>query len=139
VLRYGNLYGPSASDSLVELVRKRQFPIVGSGAGIWSWIHLDDAAATAVAALDRGARGVYSITDDEPAPVSEWLPYLAQSVGAKPPMRIPRWLAGLLAGPVVVRWATEGRGASNEKAKREFGWQPAWPSWREGFRDGLED
>jgi 2-alkyl-3-oxoalkanoate reductase len=137
VLRYGNFYGPGASDSLVELVRKRRFPVIGDGAGVWSWIHLDDAAAAAVAALERGTPGVYNITDDEPAPAAEWLPYLAEAVGAKPPMRVPKWLARLMAGTVAVQWMTEGRGASNAKAKRELGWQLTWPSWRQGFREGL--
>jgi nucleoside-diphosphate-sugar epimerase len=139
VLRYGNFYGPGASDSLVELVRKRRMPIVGDGAGVWSWLHLDDAAAATVAALERGAPGVYNVADDEPAPVSEWLPYLAQAVGAKPPMRVPVWLGRLMAGEVPVRWMTEGRGVSNEKAVRELGWQPRWRSWREGFRGGLSN
>jgi nucleoside-diphosphate-sugar epimerase len=138
VLRYGNFYGPGASEALVELIRKRRFPLIGDGAGVWSWIHLDDAAAATVAALERGARGVYNITDDEPAAVSEWLPYLADVVGAKPPMRVPEWLARLMAGAVPVGWMTEGRGASNEKAKRELDWQPAWRSWRDGFREGLD-
>ena len=139
VLRYGNFYGPGASESLVQLVRKRRFPLVGDGAGVWSWIHLDDAAAATVAALERGAHGVYNVTDDEPAAVSEWLPYLAEVVGAKPPLRVPKWLAGLMAGAVTVRWMTQARGSSNEKAKHELGWQPTWPSWREGFREGLEE
>jgi 2-alkyl-3-oxoalkanoate reductase len=139
VLRYGNFYGPGASEPLVELIRKRRFPVIGDGTGVWSWTHLDDAAAAAVAALEGSARGLYNITDDEPAPVSEWLPYLARVVGARPPMRVPEWLAGLLAGAVAVRWMTEGRGSSNEKAKRELAWQPRWRSWREGFRDGLEE
>ncbi|TCC45432.1 NAD(P)-dependent oxidoreductase [Kribbella pittospori] len=139
VLRYGNFYGPGASDSLVELIRRRRFPIVGDGAGVWSWTHIDDAAAATVAALEHGRPGVYNITDDEPARVSEWLPYLAESVGAKPPMRVPRWLGRLMAGEVAVRWMTEGRGASNNKAKHELDWRPSWPSWREGFRSGLDD
>jgi 2-alkyl-3-oxoalkanoate reductase len=139
VLRYGNFYGPGASEPLVELIRKRRFPIVGDGAGVWSWIHLDDAAAATAAALERGDRGVYNITDDEPAPVAEWLPYLAEVVGAKRPMRVPTWLARPMAGAVAVQWMTEGRGASNEKAKREFGWRPVWRSWREGFREALEN
>jgi nucleoside-diphosphate-sugar epimerase len=139
VLRYGNFYGPGASESMVELIRKRRFPVVGDGAGVWSWTHVDDAATATVAALERGSRGVYNITDDDPAPVSEWLPYLAEAVGAKPPMRVPVWLGGLLAGEVTVRWSTRARGSSNEKAKRELGWQPKWSSWREGFRDGLEE
>jgi nucleoside-diphosphate-sugar epimerase len=133
VLRYGNLYGPEASESLVELVRKRRFPVIGDGAGVWSWIHVDDAAAATVAALERGDPGLYNIADDDPAPTSEWLPYLAEAVGAKPPMRVPKWLARLLAGPVPARWMTEGRGSSNAKAKRELGWQPRWQSWRDGF------
>jgi 2-alkyl-3-oxoalkanoate reductase len=139
VLRYGNFYGPGASEPLVELIRKRRFPIVGDGAGVWSWIHLDDAAAATIAALERGGRGVYNITDDEPAAVSEWLPYLAEVVGAKRPMRVPAWLARPMAGAVPVQWMTEGRGASNAKAKRELGWRPTWSSWREGFREALED
>jgi len=139
VLRYGNFYGPGASDSLVELIRKRRFPVIGDGEGVWSWIHLDDAAAATVAALERGEPGVYNITDDEPARVSEWLPYLAEAVGAKPPMRVPTWLPRLMAGSVAVRWMTEGRGSSNEKAKRELDWQPTWASWREGFRKGLTE
>jgi nucleoside-diphosphate-sugar epimerase len=139
VLRYGNLYGPGASDALIELVHKRRLPIIGAGTGVWSWTHLDDAATATVASLEGGASGVYAITDDEPAAVSEWLPYLAEAVGARPPMRVPEWLAVPIAGSVVVRWMTEGRGASNEKAKRELGWRPAWASWRDGFRAGLDD
>jgi nucleoside-diphosphate-sugar epimerase len=138
VLRYGNFYGPGSSESQVELVRARRLPVIGGGTGVWSWIHLDDAAAATVAALERGAaRGIYNVVDDEPALVSEWLPYLAQVVGAKPPLRVPAWFGRLAAGDPVVRWMTQGRGASNEKAKRTLGWRPAWASWREGFRDGL--
>jgi nucleoside-diphosphate-sugar epimerase len=137
VLRYGNFYGPGASEPLVELIRKRRLPIIGSGAGVWSWTHLDDAAAATVAAVEHGGRGVYNVVDDEPAPVSEWLPYLADAVGAKPPMRVPAWLGRLAAGEVATRWMTEARGASNEKAKRELGWSPVWASWRDGFRRGL--
>jgi len=139
VLRYGNFYGPGASESLVELVRKRQMPIIGDGAGVWSWIHLDDAAAATVAAVERGHRGIYNITDDEPAAVSEWLPYLAEVVGAKKPMHVPGWLGRLAAGEVTVRWMTQGRGASNGKARRELDWRPAWSTWRDGFRHGLTD
>ena len=139
VLRYGNFYGPGASESLVGLIRKRQFPVIADGAGVWSWIHLDDAAAAVVAALERDVSGVYNITDDEPARVSEWLPDLAEVVGAKRPMRVPVWLARLMAGEVAVRWMTEGRGSSNEKAKRDLGWQPKWSTWRDGFRRGLGD
>jgi nucleoside-diphosphate-sugar epimerase len=138
-LRYGNFYGPGASESMVELVRARKMPIVGKGTGVWSFIHLDDAAAATVAAVERGQVGVYNIVDDDPAPVAEWLPHLADAVGAKPPMRLPVWLARAAAGDVVVRWMTEGRGASNEKAKRELDWRPAWTSWRDGFRHGLAD
>jgi 2-alkyl-3-oxoalkanoate reductase len=137
VMRYGNLYGPGASDSLVALIQKRQFPVIGDGSGVWSWIHLDDAASATVAALERGNPGIYNITDDEPAPVSEWLPYLADAVGARRPMRVPSWLGALLAGSVAVRWMTEARGASNAKAKHELGWRPGWSSWRQGFRQAL--
>jgi nucleoside-diphosphate-sugar epimerase len=139
VLRYGNFYGPGASESMVELVRARKMPIVGKGTGVWSFIHLDDAATATVAAVERGSAGVYNVVDDDPAPVAEWLPHLAAAVGAKPPMRLPVWLARAAAGEVVVRWMTEGRGASNEKAKRELGWRPAWTTWRDGFRHGLAD
>jgi 2-alkyl-3-oxoalkanoate reductase len=137
VLRYGNFYGPGGSESLVEMIRKRRMPIIGSGAGVWSWIHLDDAAAATVAAVERGRRGVYNVVDDEPAPVSVWLPDVAQAVGAKPPLRVPAWLGRLAAGEVTVRWMTQARGASNEKAKRELGWRPTWSTWRDGFRHGL--
>jgi nucleoside-diphosphate-sugar epimerase len=139
VLRYGGFYGPGASESMVELVRARKMPIVGAGTGVWSFIHLDDAAAATVAAVERGEAGVYNVVDDDPAPVAEWLPHLAEAVGAKPPMTLPTWLARLAAGEVVVRWMTEGRGSSNEKAKRELDWRPAWSSWRDGFRYGLTD
>jgi 2-alkyl-3-oxoalkanoate reductase len=131
-LRYGTFYGAS-NDALIEPVRKRQFPIVGKGGGIWSWIHLDDAAAAAVIALERDVAGIYNIVDDEPAPVRAWLPVAAQALGAKPPRRVPRWLARLLAGDVPVMMGTESRGASNAKAKRELGWEPRYPSWRQGF------
>lgn len=136
-LRYGGLYGPGASDDQVELVRKRQFPLVGGGTGYSSWVHLDDAASATVLAVEQHAKGVYNIVDDEPAPAGEWLPYLAACAGAKPPMRVPRWLARLLAGDVAVTMMTEGRGFSNAKAKRELGWELRYPSWRQGFRDGL--
>jgi len=139
VLRYGNFYGPGASDSLVELLRKRRLPVVGGGTGIWSWIHLDDAAAATAAAVERGHRGIYAIVDDDPAPVADWLPFLAEAVGAKQPPRVPAWLGRLAAGEAAVQWMTEGRGASNAKAKRELAWQPTWGSWRDGFRDGLGD
>jgi 2-alkyl-3-oxoalkanoate reductase len=134
VLRYGNFYGPGASDFLVEMVRKRQFPLIGGGAGIWSFIEIADAAAATVAAVGCGAPGVYNIVDSDPAPVAEWLPYLAKVAGAKPPLRLPVWLGRLLAGDFVVSQMTEARGSSNEKAKKELGFEPRYASWREGFR-----
>jgi nucleoside-diphosphate-sugar epimerase len=136
-LRYGWLYGPGASDTLVELVRKRQFPLLGGGSGYTSWVHLDDAASATVLAVEQQAEGVFNVVDDEPAPASEWLPYLAACAGAKPPMRVPRWLARPLAGEVAVTIMTEGRGFSNAKARRELGWELLYPSWRKGFKDGL--
>jgi nucleoside-diphosphate-sugar epimerase len=139
VLRYGFFYGPGASEQILEPVRQRKMPVVGSGAGIWSWIHLDDAAAATVAAVEAGAPGVYNVVDDEPAPVAEWLPYLAEVVGAKPPRHVPVWLARLAAGEVVVSMTTQIRGSSNAKAKRELGWRPRWASWRDGFRDAVTD
>lgn len=133
VLRYGIFYG-AANDGLVEPVRKRQFPIVGDGGGFMSWIHLDDAAAATVLALEHGDGPViYNIVDDEPAPAREWLPVLADALGAKPPRHVPVWLARLLAGEAGVVMGTEARGASNAKAKRELGWQLRYPSWRKGF------
>jgi nucleoside-diphosphate-sugar epimerase len=134
VLRYGGFYGPGATDDQVELVRKRRFPLVGGGTGYASWVHLDDAAGATVLAVEQTARGVFNIVDDEPAPASEWLPYLAACAGAKPPLRVPKWLARLLAGDVAVAMMTEGRGFSNAKAKRELGWELRYPSWRQGFR-----
>jgi 2-alkyl-3-oxoalkanoate reductase len=131
-LRYGTFYGAS-NDGLVEPVRKRQFPIVGNGGGVTSFIHLEDAAAATVLALERDGGGVYNIVDDEPAPGREWLPVLAEVLGAKPPRRVPGWLARLFAGEAVVMMGTESRGASNAKAKRELGWEPRYPSWRQGF------
>jgi 2-alkyl-3-oxoalkanoate reductase len=131
-LRYGGFYGAS-NDGMVEPVRKRLFPIVGDGAGVSSFIHLDDAAAATVLALEQGRPGVYNVVDDEPAPVREWLPVLAEVLGAKPPRRVPRWLARLFAGEAVVMMGTDSRGASNAKAKRELGWQLRYPSWRQGF------
>jgi nucleoside-diphosphate-sugar epimerase len=137
VLRYGGFYGPGATDDQVELVRKRQFPLVGRGTGYFSWVHLDDAASATVLALEQQAKGVFNIVDDEPAPASEWLPYLAACAGAKRPMRVPTWLVRLLAGEMVVMMMTEGRGFSNAKAKRELGWELRYPSWRQGFKDEL--
>lgn len=132
-LRYGSLYGAGASDDQVNLVRKRMFPLIGGGAGWYSWVHVDDAASATVLALEQRARGVFDIVDDEPAPVSEWLPFLAERAGAKPPRRLSKWLARLLAGGMVVTMMTEGHGFSNAKARRELGWRPRYPSWREGF------
>jgi nucleoside-diphosphate-sugar epimerase len=139
VLRYGWLYAPGATslDSVVELVRKRQFPLVGGGTGYTSWVHLHDAARATVLAVEQAATGVFNIVDDEPAPVADWLPYLAACARAKPPMRLPKWLARPLAGEVVVTMMTEGRGFSNAKAKRELGWELRYPSWRTGFKEGL--
>jgi nucleoside-diphosphate-sugar epimerase len=137
VLRYGAFYGPGATDDQVELVRKRQYPIVGNGEGHSSWVHLDDAASATVLAVERKVQGVFNIVDDEPAPANQWLPYLAACAGAKRPMRVPVWLARLLAGEVAVTMMTKGRGFSNAKAKRELGWQLRYPSWRQGFKDEL--
>jgi len=136
VLRYGGFYG-DASDAMIPIVRKRKFPLVGGGTGYMSWVHLEDAARATVLALEQQARGVFNIVDDEPAPASEWLPYLAECLGAKPPMRVPVWVARLVAGDVAVSMLTRTRGSSNARAKRELGWELRWPSWREGFRDGL--
>jgi nucleoside-diphosphate-sugar epimerase len=136
VLRYGGFYG-DASDPMVAMVRKRRFPLVGGGTGYTSWVHLDDAAGATLLALEKQARGVLNIVDDEPAPASEWLPYLAECVGAKPPMRLPAWVARLAAGEVAVSMLTRTRGSSNARAKRALGWELRWPSWRQGFRDGL--
>jgi 2-alkyl-3-oxoalkanoate reductase len=143
VLRYGGFYGPGTSLALdpegaqVEPIRRRKFPLVGDGGGVWSFVHIADAASATVAAIERGRRGIYNVVDDDPAPVSEWLPAVANAVGAKPPRRLPRWLARLAAGEAAVVMMTEVRGASNSKAKRELGWQPRYPSWRQGFAEGL--
>jgi nucleoside-diphosphate-sugar epimerase len=135
VLRYGGFYGPGTTlapdGEHIELIRKRGFPVVGGGHGVWSFIHVEDAAEATVAAVEHGSAGIYNVVDDEPAPVSEWLPAIAEAVGAKPPRRVPRWLGRLLAGEVATIMMTEVRGASNEKAKRELSWRPAHPSWRE--------
>jgi nucleoside-diphosphate-sugar epimerase len=136
VLRYGGLYGPGTgmtSSEVIELLRKRQFPIVGDGAGVWSFLHVADAASATVAALDSGAPGIYNIVDDDPAPADEWMPYLAEVIGAKPPRRVPVWLGRVLAGDVLVSMMTRVRGSSNAKARRELEWEPRYPSWREGF------
>jgi nucleoside-diphosphate-sugar epimerase len=136
VLRYGSLYGPGTgmmSSEAIELLRKRQFPVVGDGAGVWSFIHVGDAASATVAALDDRATGIYNIVDDDPAPAAEWIPYLANLLGAKPPRRVPVWLGRILAGDVPVSMMTRIRGSSNAKAKRELDWELRYPSWREGF------
>jgi 2-alkyl-3-oxoalkanoate reductase len=140
-LRYGGLYGYGTSlgegGEHRKLFLKRRFPIIGDGAGIWSFTHIDDAAAATVAALEHGVPGVYNVVDDEPAPVSAWLPYLTRVLGAKPPRRIPVWLGRVAAGEAIVLMMTETRGSSNAKARRELGWKPRYASWREGFRHGL--
>ena len=143
VLRYGGFYGLGTSLSLepgaaaVESVRKRQFPVIGDGGGVWSFVHIEDAAAATAAAVERGRAGIYQIVDDEPAPVREWLPALAEALGAEPPRRLPRWLGRLLAGETATVMMTQIRGASNTKAKRELGWTLRYPSWRLGFAKGL--
>jgi 2-alkyl-3-oxoalkanoate reductase len=142
VLRYGGFYGPGtgmvAGGEQVDMIRKRRFPIVGDGGGVWSFVHIDDAAAATLAAVEHGEPGIYNIVDDEPAPVRDWLPALAAAAGAKPPRRLPRWVARLAAGGGVTMMMTESRGASNAKAKRVLGWQPAHPSWRGGFKQALQ-
>jgi nucleoside-diphosphate-sugar epimerase len=143
VLRYGGFYGPGTSLSLdpeaamTKVIRRRQFPLVGSGAGVWSFVHIEDAAAATAAAAERGRGGIYQVVDDEPAPVREWLPALAAALGAKPPRRVPRWLGRLVAGEAAAVMMTEIRGATNAKAKQELGWEPRYPSWRVGFAKGL--
>ena len=137
VMRYGGFYGPGATDDQVELIRKRQFPLVGRATGYASWVHLDDAASATMLAVEQQARGVFNIVDDEPAPAGQWLPYLAECAGAKRPVRVPAWLARMLAGEVAVVMMTEGRGFSNVKAKRELDWELRYPSWRQGFKDGM--
>jgi nucleoside-diphosphate-sugar epimerase len=138
VLRYGGFYGPGTSleadGEITERVRKRQFPIVGDGAGVWSFLHIDDAASATVAAIDRGQPGLYNICDDDPAPVREWLPALVEAIGAKPPMRVPAWVGRIAIGDNGMRMMTATRGSSNAKAKRELDWTPQYPSWRDGFR-----
>ncbi len=142
-LRYGGFYGPGTATSLAPdaqmaaPIRKRRFPIVGDGGGVFSHVHIEDAAAATAAAVERGQPGIYNIVDDDPAPVREWLPVLASALDAKPPRRVPRWLGRLAAGEAATVMMTEVKGASNEKAKRELGWQPRYPSWRQGFAQGL--
>ena len=141
-LRYGGFYGPGTSlgpggGEHVEMIRKRRFPVVGGGGGVWSFVHVADAAQATVAAIEHGRRGVYNIVDDEPAPVAVWLPAIAAALGARPPRRLPRWLGGLLAGEAATVMMTEVRGASNAKAKRELGWEPGHPSWRRGVAEAV--
>jgi 2-alkyl-3-oxoalkanoate reductase len=144
-LRYGAFYGPGTGLSadpdaeMIKPIRKRQFPVIDGGGGIWSHLHIEDAASATVAAVDHGAPGIYNICDDEPAAVRDWLPFLAEQVGAKKPMKVPRFVGRLLAGEAAVTLMTEIRGASNAKAKRDLGWQPRWSSWRIGFAKGLGD
>lgn len=141
VLRYGNFYGPGTSlgrgGDILEMVRKRQFPVVGGGTGVWSLVHVEDAARATVQALTLGSAGVYNVVDDEPALVAEWLPALAAAIGAEPPRRLPVWLAKPLLGEQGTLLMTQARGSSNAKAKAELEWQPRYPTWREGFRTGL--
>jgi nucleoside-diphosphate-sugar epimerase len=142
-LRYGSFYGPGTGFSLAPdavmaaPIRKRRFPLVGGGSGVWSFVHIEDAAAATVAAVEHGQPGIYNVVDDEPAPVREWLPVLASALDAKPPRRVPRWLVRLAAGEAAAVMMTDVRGASNEKAKRELGWKPRYASWRQGFAQGL--
>jgi nucleoside-diphosphate-sugar epimerase len=139
VLRYGSLYGPGASEFMVDMVRKRQLPVIGGGTGVWSLIEVTDAAAATLAAVEHGAPGIYNVVDDDPAPVADWLPYLARVAGARPPLRLPAWLGGLLAGELVVVQMTTVRGSSNAKARKELSWEPRYGSWREGFRAWIAD
>jgi nucleoside-diphosphate-sugar epimerase len=142
VLRYGSFYGPGTSMTRggehFELIRRRRLPLVGSAAGVWSFIHIEDAAEATIAAIERGRRGIYNIVDDEPAPVSAWLPAAAAALGAPPPRHVPRWLARILAGAPAVTIMTEGRGSSNARAKRDLDWRPAHSSWRTGFVEAVQ-
>jgi nucleoside-diphosphate-sugar epimerase len=143
VLRYGTFYGPGTSlsadpkASMTEAVATRRFPLMGDAGGVWSFVHIADAAAATVEAVEHGATGIYQVVDDDPAPVREWLPVLANVLGARPPRRIPRWLGRLAAGEAATAWITDIRGASNDKARRELGWIPDHPSWRTGFREAV--
>jgi nucleoside-diphosphate-sugar epimerase len=141
VLRYGTFYGPGtglgAGGELLTMIRKRQLPVVGGGTGVWSFVHIDDAAQATVDAIEGDATGLFNIVDDDPAPVHEWLPLLAEAIGAKPPLRLPAWLVRPMLGEHGVSVMTAIRGSSNARAKRDLGWQPGHPSWREGFRTGL--
>ena len=141
VLRYGGFYGPgtsfAADGAMLEMVRRRKFPVVGNGQGVWSFVHIEDAADATALAIERGRRGIYNVVDDDPAPVAEWLPAAAAAAGGKPPWHVPRWLGRVLAGEAAAVMMTEVRGASNEKAKRELGWKPAHSSWRQGFAEAV--
>jgi nucleoside-diphosphate-sugar epimerase len=141
VLRYGGFYGPGTAfgpgGGMLQQIRHRRVPIIGAGTGVWSFLHIDDAAEATVAAIERGRPGIYNVADDEPAQVSVWLRELAAILGAKPPWRVPAWIARLLVGEPGVAVMTRARGLSNAKARRELGWKPRWPTWREGFRRGL--
>jgi 2-alkyl-3-oxoalkanoate reductase len=134
VLRYGGFYGPGTGDALLGMVRKRMVPVIGGGRGVWSFIEVTDAASATAAAVGRGGPGIYNVADDDPATVADWLPYLAKLLGARPPLRVPAWVGRLVAGEFVVAQMTTSRGYSNEKAKKELGWEPRYASWREGFR-----
>jgi nucleoside-diphosphate-sugar epimerase len=139
VLRYGGFYGPVADmpAKFLGTIRKRRMPVVGDGAGVWSFVHLDDAAAATVAAVEGGAPGIYNVVDDDPAPVAEWLPAFAEAIGAKPPRHVPAWLGRLAGGEAAISIMTQVRGSSNAKARRELGWAPRHRSWRQGFREAL--
>jgi len=141
VLRYGNFYGPgnaaSRTGAMGQMIRRGRFPVVGGGTGVWSFVHIEDAAAATAAAVERGAPGIYNIVDDEPAPVAEWLPYLAEQLGGRRPMRLPAWLARPMLGELGLALMTTVRGSSNAKARRELEWAPRYASWREGFRTGI--
>jgi nucleoside-diphosphate-sugar epimerase len=138
-LRYGSLYGPGSSDQFVRLLKRRQMPVIGDGAGVWSFLHVTDAAAATVAAIQAGPPGIYNIVDDEPATVADWLPVMAKGAGARPPLHVPAWIGRLAAGEAGLSMMTRIRGCSNAKAKRELGWHPLWPSWRDGFLHGLTE
>jgi 2-alkyl-3-oxoalkanoate reductase len=138
-LRYGSLYGPGASEVLVAMLKRRQVPVVGGGAGVWSFLHVTDAAGATVAAVHGGPPGVYNVVDDEPATVAEWLPVLAREAGARRPLRVPAWLGRLAAGEAGLSMMTQIRGCSNARAKRDLGWRLVWPSWRQGFAAGLTE
>lgn len=136
-LRYGSLYGPGSSDQFVRMLKRRQLPLVGDGAGVWSFLHVSDAAAATAAAVTTGQPGIYNIVDDEPAAVAQWLPVMARGAGAPPPLHVPAWIGRLAGGEAGLSMMTRIRGCSNAKAKKELGWQPVWPTWREGFLHGL--